>query len=173
MMNTQYTLRVLNMGAVGLIAMFLASCQRPATVAAPEPVMPAYPDNIALRQRGLLNDTFSNDAQAASAPGATAPKQTAAKPESLEEWGKQLFNQHGCVSCHSNKQVAPPLERLYGQESHKLTDGSAIKVDEAYLRESIVNPTAKVAAGYPPIMPSFRHLPKEEVDALVAYLKTL
>ncbi|MFN4034185.1 MAG: c-type cytochrome [Fimbriimonadales bacterium] len=167
-MRKLYTLQ-----AYLLAIALLSGCQRPATVGAPEPQLPGYPDNIPLRARGL---NMPSGVATGSAP-ANAPAQTtqaaSAKPASPEEWGKQLFNQHGCVSCHSNKQVAPPLEGLYGQAAHMLANGSAVKADEAYIRESIVNPTAKVAKGYPPIMPSFSHLPKEEVDALVAYIKSL
>ncbi len=156
-----------------LVIALLSGCQRPATVGAPEPQLPNYPDNIPLRARGL---GLPGGGAAGSAP-ANEPTQStqvaSAKPASPEEWGKQLFNQHGCVSCHSNKQVAPLLEGLYGQAAHALANGSTIKADEEYIRESIINPTAKVAKGYPPIMPSFSHLPKEEVDALVAYIKSL
>jgi mono/diheme cytochrome c family protein len=132
---------------------------------------PGYPDNIALRQRGLIADSSSAATTPTQTASATAPPTT--KPESLEAWGKQLFTQHGCVSCHSNKQVAPLLEGLYGQGARKLASGATVKTDEAYIRESIINPAAKVAAGYPPIMPSFKHLPQEEVDALIAYIKSL
>jgi|GEM_PF-3832171 len=159
------------LGSVVMLSL-LGGCQRPATVGAPEPQMPGYPDNIPLRARGLDVPASASGASTTTATASTA-QTTAAKPASPEEWGEQLFNQHGCASCHANKQVAPPLEGLYGQAAHALADGRTVKVDEAYLRESIVNPTAKVAKGYPPIMPSFSHLPEEEVDALVAYLKTL
>jgi mono/diheme cytochrome c family protein len=152
-------------------ALALSACQRPATVAAPEPMSPGYPDNIALRQRGLIADSSSAATTPTQTASATAPPTN--KPESLEAWGKQLFTQHGCVSCHSNKQVAPSLEGLYGQGARKLASGATVKTDEAYIRESIINPAAKVAAGYPPIMPSFKHLPQEEVDALIAYIKSL
>ena len=165
-MRTHYWISVF---AVSMLA--LSACQRPTTVAAPEPIPPSYPDNIALRQRGWA--VGSDGAAAAPTQTASAPESPAAKPDTPEEWGKQLFSQHGCVSCHSNKQVAPPLEGLYGQNARKLASGATVKADEAYIRESIINPNAKVAAGYPPIMPSFQHLPKEEVDALVAYIKSL
>lgn len=166
-MRKLYTLQ-----ACLLAIALLSGCQRPATVGAPEPQLPSYPDNIPLRARGLHMPGGATSSAPANAP--TQPTQVAsAKPASPEEWGKQLFNQHGCVSCHSNKQVAPLLEGLYGQAAHALANGSTVKADEAYIRESIVNPTAKVAKGYPPIMPSFSHLPQEEVDALVAYIKSL
>ncbi|MGQ9657908.1 MAG: c-type cytochrome [Fimbriimonadales bacterium] len=166
-MRTYYGLGLLT------VLVMLSACQRPATVAAPEPLPPSYPDNIALRQRGLIADSGNSGATSASSQPAAAPQAAAAKPASPEEWGKQLFTQHGCVSCHSNKQVAPILDGLYGQGAHALANGTTIKADEAYLRESIVEPTAKVAKGYPPIMPSFKHLPTEEIDALVTYIKSL
>lgn len=153
--------------------MLLSACQRPAMVAAPEPLPPRYPDNIALRQRGLIGDGGSGGATSMSVQLNADSQAAETKPTSPEEWGKQLFTKHGCVNCHSNKQVAPQLAGLYGQSAHALANSTIVKADEAYIRESIVDPTAKVAKGYPPIMPSFKHLPKEEIDALIAYIKTL
>lgn len=159
---------------LGLVALglLLSGCQRPARAGAPEPQLPTYPDNISLRTRGIDTSTASGapDSQTNSADAA---QPVVTKPSSPEEWGKQLFNQHGCISCHSNKQVAPPLEGLYGQSARPLANGTTVKADETYLRESIVNPAAKVAQGYPPVMPSYKHLPPDEIDALVAYIKSL
>ena len=55
-----------------------------------------------------------------------------------------------------------------------LDNGSTVIADDDYLRESIIEPSAKVVAGYPPIMPSYRgQLSEEQIMALVAYVKSL
>ena len=56
-------------------------------------------------------------------------------------------------------------------KNETLIDGSSVLVDEAYLRESIVNPNAKVVKGYAPIMPPAQ-LTDDQLDALMAYLKS-
>jgi cytochrome c oxidase subunit 2 len=55
-----------------------------------------------------------------------------------------------------------------------MKDGSRVKVDEAYLRESILDPRARIGVGYDPIMPSFQgQLSEEQVLQLISYLKSL
>ena len=56
----------------------------------------------------------------------------------------------------------------------QLADGSMVTVDESYVRESILNPQAKLVAGYQPLMPTFQGLVNEEsVMALIEYVKSL
>ncbi len=89
---------------------------------------------------------------------------------------KEFFAQKGCPACHSvdgANGVGPTLKGKYGT-MEKLADGSEVKIDDEYLRESILNPTAKIVAGYPPAMPSFQGQLKEaEVNHLIDYIKTL
>jgi cytochrome c oxidase subunit 2 len=106
------------------------------------------------------------------------------KPEDYEAWlagapvtenpaqaGLKLFSSLGCVACHG--QVAPTLAGLYGSQV-KLSDGRTVTADEDYLRESILDSTAKIVAGYPPIMPSFRgQLSEEQLMDLIAYIRSL
>jgi len=88
--------------------------------------------------------------------------------------GSKLFAKGGCAACHSlagEKGVGPALNGVFGREE-AMADGTIIKVDENYIRESIVNPTAKVVAGYAPVMPPFAGtFSDEELDALVTYIK--
>ena len=56
-------------------------------------------------------------------------------------------------------------------KNETLIDGSTVLVDEAYLKESIVNPNAKVVKGYAPIMPPAQ-LTDDQLEALMAYLKS-
>ena len=89
------------------------------------------------------------------------------------EQGEQLARDQGCLACHSldgGAGVGPTWKGLVGK-NETLIDGSSVLVDEAYLRESIVNPNAKVVKGYAPIMPPAQ-LTDDQLDALMAYLKS-
>jgi cytochrome c oxidase subunit II len=89
--------------------------------------------------------------------------------------GEQLFNQFGCVNCHraDGKGVAPSLVGVYGSEV-KLESGGSVVADDAYIRESIRMPLAKVVAGYDPVMPDFDgQISDQQLTDLVAYIKSL
>jgi cytochrome c oxidase subunit II len=95
--------------------------------------------------------------------------------ESLPAAGEKLFARLGCNSCHKTDGTGrgPSLVGKFGKPE-KLTTGETVVVDEGYLRESILNPQAKITAGYPPIMPTFKGLVTEEqLIQLLAYLKSL
>ena len=65
------------------------------------------------------------------------------------------------------------LTNLFGKPV-ELQNGAAVMADEAYLRESIVNPQAKIVAGFQPLMPTFQGLVTEEqLLQLIAYVKSL
>jgi len=95
---------------------------------------------------------------------------------SLEEAGAELYQTKACITCHSidgKPGVAPSFLGLFGS-TEKLADGSEILVDENYIRESILNPQAKVTLGYQPVMPTYQGVLKDrQIDALIAYLKSL
>jgi cytochrome c oxidase subunit II len=94
---------------------------------------------------------------------------------SLAQNGEKLFMELGCNTCHRADSGArgPNLVGLFGSSVH-LADGRTITADESYIRESILNPSAKVVAGFQPIMPNFQAQVNEEgVLALVAYVKSL
>jgi cytochrome c oxidase subunit II len=87
--------------------------------------------------------------------------------------GQTLFNKMGCIACHSpNAAVrAPMLDHLYGNLV-ALSDLTTVTADENYLRESIVNPEAKIVKGYENIMPSYsKQLSEEDLLALIAFIK--
>jgi cytochrome c oxidase subunit 2 len=95
--------------------------------------------------------------------------------ESLASTGAKLFQQHACNTCHRPDSLArgPNLEGLFGRQV-RLSDGRTIVADEGYIRESIVNPAAKIVEGYQPIMPTFQGLIDEEgILQLTAYIKSL
>jgi len=96
--------------------------------------------------------------------------------ESPAEYGALLYNRRGCASCHSidgSKRVGPSFQALYGSE-HGIVGQGPIKVDENYVRESILEPKAKIVEGYSPVMPSYKgQLSDDDIDSLIAYLKSL
>ena len=77
--------------------------------------------------------------------------------------GEKLFQQLACITCHRSDAQGrgPVLEGLFGTPV-QLANGETVIADEAYIRESILNPTAKVVAGYQPIMPTFQGQVSEE-----------
>jgi cytochrome c oxidase subunit II len=89
--------------------------------------------------------------------------------------GLKLFQDLACITCHTGDATArgPQLANLYNS-SVRLQDGSTVTADDSYIRESIVNPRAKVVAGFQPIMPTFQGLVTEEqLLQLIAYVRSL
>ena len=94
---------------------------------------------------------------------------------SFAETGQKLFQSLGCTNCHrwDTQGRGPNLVGVYGKPV-LLRDGTSVIADDAYVRESILNPGAKVVAGFQPIMPSFQGvLTEDQVLSLVAYIKSL
>jgi cytochrome c oxidase subunit 2 len=94
---------------------------------------------------------------------------------SLAAGGAKLFNDLACNTCHrpDSADRGPVLDGLVGR-TVKLQDGTTTLADEAYVRESILNPSAKVVDGYQPIMPTFQGLVSEEgLVQLIEYVKSL
>lgn len=94
----------------------------------------------------------------------------------MAQQGEQLFEQLGCATCHllDRPGGSPNLRGVYG--SHvQLANGQTVTVDDAYLRESILNPSAKVVAGYKPgVMPSYQgQVSEEQILQLIVYMKSL
>ena len=87
----------------------------------------------------------------------------------------KLFADLACNTCHraDTQGRGPALEGLFGR-TVALQDGRAITADEAYIRESILTPSAKITAGFQPIMPTFQGLVTEEqLLELIEYIKSL
>lgn len=92
----------------------------------------------------------------------------------LARRGADLFRQYGCSGCHdAHASVhAPDLMALYGS-TVPLADGDQVRVDDAYLHDSIMLPRKQIAAGYAPIMPAYQgRIDESDVLALIAYLKS-
>lgn len=94
----------------------------------------------------------------------------------LSELGAKTYKTKACNTCHSidgKPGIGPSFRGIFGEQV-RTADGGSVTVDENYIRESILTPTAKVVNGFQPVMPSYQGLLKErEIDALIEYIKTL
>lgn len=100
------------------------------------------------------------------ASGATASNSSAAR-------GRQIFEQYACVECHEIAHRAPDLHGLFGQPV-QLNDGSTVVADANYIRESILQPSARIVFGYQPIMPSFAgRLSEDDLLYLLTYIESI
>jgi cytochrome c oxidase subunit 2 len=92
------------------------------------------------------------------------------------ERGERLYHTLGCAQCHSidgKPGTAPTWKGLFGS-TVQLAGGKAVAADENYVRESILDPNAKVVLGFPSIMPTYQGRIKDpEIVAIIAYMKTL
>jgi len=102
-----------------------------------------------------------------------AAKSNALPPDQL---GKLLYEKKGCNACHTvdgTARVGPTFQHDFGTMV-PLSDGSQVKMDESYIRESLMYPQAKARPGYPPSMPSFEgQLKDREIEGIIAYIKSL
>lgn len=112
---------------------------------------------------------------------------TAMKPEDYEKWtqestsgsslsqnGERLFASMGCNQCHNGTPAArgPSLAGVYGSKL-ELANGGQVLVNDAYLRDSILNPSQHVTAGYAPIMPTYQgQISEDGLIDLVEYIKS-
>jgi cytochrome c oxidase subunit II len=93
----------------------------------------------------------------------------------LAQSGENLFRQLGCSGCHVNSKAvhAPPLEGLY-QELVPLNDGTFVRADDKYMRDSILLPASQIVAGYQPMMPTYEgRISEENLLQLIAYIKSI
>jgi cytochrome c oxidase subunit 2 len=92
------------------------------------------------------------------------------------EYGQTLYRSKACFTCHNidgTSAVGPAFNGIFG-ETAVMEGGEQVTVDENYIRESILNPQAKIVAGYQPVMPTYQGiLNDKQVDALLAYIKSL
>jgi cytochrome c oxidase subunit 2 len=89
--------------------------------------------------------------------------------------GAELFERYGCRTCHrqDSGQRGPALDGLFGKQV-KLAGGQTIVADQEYIRESILNPSAKMVEGYAPLMPTYKNqLTHEQVNQLIEYVRSL
>ena len=90
----------------------------------------------------------------------------------MAQSGAKLYDQLACITCHGTGK-GPSLAGIYGKPV-KLNDGTTVMADDAYLRESVLYPSAKIVEGYRPIMPTFKgQVTEEQLLQLIAYIKSL
>ncbi len=97
--------------------------------------------------------------------------------EAPEVAGARLFQEQRCATCHAGGvagvKLGPSLAGLFGK-SVQLQSGEAVTADEGYIRESILNPMAKLVTGYQPIMPTYQgQINEEGLLQLIAYIRSL
>lgn len=95
--------------------------------------------------------------------------------ESLTLRGRRLFTRYNCSGCHDQPAAvhAPLLDHIYGS-TVPTRDGRMVRVDDLYLRDSILRPEKDIVAGYEPLMPSFQNvIPETDLLDLIAYIKAL
>ncbi len=92
----------------------------------------------------------------------------------LPEYGATLYQQQACFTCHSTdgtQVIGPTFQGLFGK-TRAFTDGTSTVADENYIRESILNPAAKIVEGFNPIMPaSYSGLNERQLSALIAFIQ--
>lgn len=94
----------------------------------------------------------------------------------LPEVGQLLLDREGCRACHSvdgSQVVGPTFLNVYGHE-FRTTTGEVVLADDAYIKESILDPNASVIEGFQPVMtPYAGKLDDREIEAIIEYLKTI
>ncbi|MGH8383137.1 c-type cytochrome [Pseudomonas sp.] len=129
-----------------------------------------------MRGQMIVEEQGAFDQWLTSQPTFAQTLTTAAKPsrDSVLEKGRLLVEKYGCGACHSqdgSTSLGPGWKGLYGR-TEQLVDGTSVLVDEAYLKESILDPKARLVQGYPPVMVAYT-LNDDELGALVALIKSL
>jgi cytochrome c551/c552 len=114
----------------------------------------------------------------AESPAAETPPAGGNGGGDLVAQGETLVQNNGCLACHStdgSQLVGPTWQGVYGSEE-TLADGTTVTVDDEYIRESIVDPNAKIVEGFQPnIMPQNfgETLSDSDIEAITAYIKSL
>ncbi|HEU4611956.1 MAG TPA: c-type cytochrome, partial [Kofleriaceae bacterium] len=90
--------------------------------------------------------------------------------------GKMVYEKKGCNACHTidgSPRVGPSFKGTFGTDV-PLNGGGTVKMDENYIRESLMSPQATARPGFPPSMPSFEgQLKEKEIEGVIAYIKSL
>lgn len=123
--------------------------------------------NVIAHEEAAFEEWLADNAGGASQPSDLAPA----------EWGKQLVEQNACTACHSTdgtRLTGPTWQGTFGSEE-PLSDGTTVTVDENYLRESILEPNARIVEGFQAgMMPTYQgQLSDEQINAIIEYIKTL
>ena len=94
----------------------------------------------------------------------------------MAAYGERIYKRRSCVGCHSIDGVdgvGPSWKGLYGR-TESLSDGTTVKAEDQYIKDSIYEPNKQVVAGFAPQMPSYQgQLDDTQVTAVIEYIKTL
>lgn len=98
-------------------------------------------------------------------------------PQTLAEYGKQTFKDFSCANCHEDVDTerGPSLYSLLGK-NRTMNDGTTVSANEEYIRDSIINPYAKILKGYENTMPIYQYkseINEEQIRGLIEYIKTM
>jgi cytochrome c oxidase subunit II len=143
-----------------------------------QPVMPTFKGALSGSDITSIIDYLKKlGAGGNGAGGKKPPEKAVKKPEAAGSGhagkGAKLVEGAGCLGCHStdgSPKFGPTFKGLYGS-TVALSGGRSVKADDAYIKESVLEPGAKVVKGYPPAMPSFKgKFSDEELDEIVEYI---
>jgi cytochrome c oxidase subunit 2 len=103
-----------------------------------------------------------------------ATRKTPVVRQTMEEQGAELYQQLNCANCHAAEdgKRGPSLYGIYNRK-RQLTDGRIVVADRNYLREALVKPYDKINAGYDKTMPAYDQLREEQINSLIAYMRSL
>ena len=110
-------------------------------------------------------DAWVTDRQAEAQAAANTP----------EGRGQTLVVQNGCLGCHTidgSPKTGPTWLDLLGRQE-KMADGTIVTVDDAYVRESILNPQAKIVRSFEGVLMPAYELSDDQIADIIAYMKTL
>lgn len=133
--------------------------------------MPSYAAQIPEADRWAIISAIRQAQGVGDAVNGPAPLVASDKP--TPEYGASLFKVKGCNACHSidgSKLVGPSFKGLYGKT--EATDKGDVTVDDAYLKESVLAPMAKIVTGYPPAMPP-QALNDLEIKSISLFIQSL
>ncbi|MFT3839469.1 MAG: c-type cytochrome [Myxococcaceae bacterium] len=132
--------------------------------------MPSYAAQIPVADRWAIV-SYVRKLSGVGDEGGEAPKAADLSKGPSAELGAQLYKGRICVTCHTldgSKLVGPSFKGLYGKTES--TSAGDVKVDEAYIKESIREPMAKVVTGFPPAMPK-QEYQDVEIESLILFIK--
>ncbi len=130
--------------------------------------MPGYASTVSAEDRWAIVQYLK------SARPEIKPAENAGDVDPAVAAGRQVYMVKTCSACHTDNGtplVGPSFKGFWGSE-RELEDGSKVMADEAYLRDSVTNPMAKVSKGFPPAMPP-QTLTDQEYADLIAFLKSI
>jgi cytochrome c oxidase subunit 2 len=91
------------------------------------------------------------------------------------EQGQRIYTNKGCMACHTTTGtpgVGPSWKGVWGKQES--TNAGTVLVDENYVRESILDPQAKIVTGFGPVMPTFRgQISDAEISEVTSYIQSL